>query len=190
MHGDGRHSVGEKCPSPLQERERFSCRTLCTICFQRCLLCTQLPLQTLWPPVLTARLKQRGALLQDFRVSRDAWKKLHPGGSTVSSARSRSVRSRCHVRSAGSACRCPAWVGPSVSAFRYTMRSYPHIRVNGGGKEPSGTGTQPPLLWPQCLRVSLSHLRFLGLSVIFTRLGSKHRLPWSSCGMEGTPSPR
>lgn len=41
--------------------------------------------------------------------------------------------------------------GTSVSAFRYMTRSYPRIRVNGGGKEPSGTGTQPPLVWPQCL---------------------------------------
>lgn len=80
--------------------------------------------------------------------------------------------------------------GTSVSPFRYMTRSYPCIRVNGGGKEPSGTGTQPPLVWPQCLCVSFSHLSFLGLSDIFTRLGSKHRLPWSSCGMEGMPSPR
>ena len=80
-------------------------------------------------------------------------------------------------------------VEPSVSAFRYVMRSCPRIRVDGGGQAPSGRGARSPTHSTSSSISPRPPPSDLGLCAIFTRLDCLHRSPRSPFPLRGDLPP-
>lgn len=78
-------------------------------------------------------------------------------------------------------------VEPSVSAFRYMMRSCPRIKMGGGWEGAIWKRRRSLSSFGPALHIPLSRLSYLGLCVIFARLCSKHA--WCHDVEDTCPSP-
>lgn len=137
---------------------------------------------------LPARLRQSGLGCTSLECSQDSCgERLRPGPGLFLAALTAGPGRRLAVpqRLAFSV---QSLVEPSVSAFRYMVRSCPRIKMGGGWEGAIWKRRRILSSFGPALHTPLSPLSYLGLWVIFATLCSKHA--WACRGVEDTcPSP-